>query len=148
MRATIGSSSNRESFDRIFSLQESWNFENWILEILYLTIKNNSLGYFCNRSQSVVWLVCFDWWSWESMSWGGLKKVLYNVRHLTSSNRRILRCTKFSPYLTYIYWIGILPLSHLPSHIHWIHRFRCNLHFLLSSRDGGALRLLDGNGML
>ena len=33
VRATIESSSNRESFDRISSYQESWNFRNWKLEI-------------------------------------------------------------------------------------------------------------------
>ena len=32
-RGTIESSSNKESFDRISSYQESWNFRNWKLEI-------------------------------------------------------------------------------------------------------------------
>ena len=33
MRATLESSSKRGSFDRIFSCQEFWNFENWKWEI-------------------------------------------------------------------------------------------------------------------
>ena len=36
VRATLESSSNRESFDRISGLQESWNFENWNMEILHI----------------------------------------------------------------------------------------------------------------
>ena len=33
MRATLESSSKRGSFDKIFSRQEFWNFENWKWEI-------------------------------------------------------------------------------------------------------------------
>ena len=33
MRATLESSSKRGSFDKIFSCQEFWNFENWKWEI-------------------------------------------------------------------------------------------------------------------
>ena len=43
VRATLESSSKKESFDRISSCQESWNYKNWIWEILYLTDKNNAI---------------------------------------------------------------------------------------------------------
>ena len=46
MRATLESSSKRGSFDKIFSGQEFWNFENWKWEI------ENIFGTVCELKES------------------------------------------------------------------------------------------------
>ena len=57
MRATLESSSKRESFDRFSSCQEFWNFENWKweIEIIFCIVCESTFAFSCRIILFVSW---------------------------------------------------------------------------------------------